>query len=702
VLVESAAKARTLREALGREAQVRVCPAALRALPPARLGADPERDVEAPEALLPGREEALAGLLRAARGATEVLLAVDPDRAALAADLSEALGPAGPEGGAGVPLRWLPLPALTAEAFARARAEARPPPAGAAEAERVRRRLERLFADPLAPLLARRVRRGLVLGRLPALALCLLDGSAPDAPHGAGAGAGEPGGGWTVEARFAGPGGQRRWGRARPAAPGGLARAEAEALRVRLEGAAADLAPEPAGAAGRVPLPVLLEVARVHLGLDVRHGLALLEQLYEGVPLGGEEGAGGPRSLLSFPRDADGVEMVGAEGAEGQTPRVSAALARHGGEGLSQLYAHAWALSREAGGDGREAQAGGLVFITWALPPASAGGPAPEGRAGWRLVETRAVAVVDAASGTFTEPSLLGELLGRGVAPVGSLVEALGVLRERRLVEEVEGEGGRLRPTAAGAACAAWLAAHVPEQVSLEPAALLEQALGLVARGRLAGGEVAGEFWRPFARALARLEAEERPVAAPAAPLTDVACERCGSPMVVRQAKVGPYLGCSAWPECRATRDFREVDGRLVPVEEPYTEERCDACGRPMRVREGRHGQFLSCSGYPACRGAKALRIGVGCPACREGGVTERWSRRGKVFFGCSRYPACDFLSWDRPVEAPCPRCASPYLVQKFPRREPPYLACPRDGCGHRQEAPPPVVPAVRSGPSGG
>ena len=145
--------------------------------------------------------------------------------------------------------------------------------------------------------------------------------------------------------------------------------------------------------------------------------------------------------------------------------------------------------------------------------------------------------------------------------------------------------------------------------------------------------------------------------------------------MVIKWGKMGRFLACTGYPECKNTKDFKDVDGKIVPVEEETTDETCEKCGRPMVIKRGRFGRFLACSGYPECKSSKPLSIGVACPTCKVGYLTERRSRRGKVFFGCNRYPDCTFAAWDRPLPEACPQCASPYLLQKYSKR---------DGARHR------------------
>jgi len=103
-----------------------------------------------------------------------------------------------------------------------------------------------------------------------------------------------------------------------------------------------------------------------------------------------------------------------------------------------------------------------------------------------------------------------------------------------------------------------------------------------------------------------------------------------------------------------------------IEIEDEVSDEICEKCGKPLVYKLGRFGKFLACSGFPDCRNTKPIvkDIGVTCPKCKEGHVVERRSKKGRIFFGCDRYPECDFVSWDRPSPKPCPKCGG-LLVEK-------------------------------------
>lgn len=109
-----------------------------------------------------------------------------------------------------------------------------------------------------------------------------------------------------------------------------------------------------------------------------------------------------------------------------------------------------------------------------------------------------------------------------------------------------------------------------------------------------------------------------------------------------------------------------EVEMEKVEIKDEYAGEDCENCGSPMVIKMGRFGKFMACSNFPDCRNTKAIvkEIGVTCPKCKQGQVVERKSKKNRIFYGCSRYPECDFLSWDKPISRPCPKCGD-MLVEK-------------------------------------
>jgi DNA topoisomerase-1 len=111
---------------------------------------------------------------------------------------------------------------------------------------------------------------------------------------------------------------------------------------------------------------------------------------------------------------------------------------------------------------------------------------------------------------------------------------------------------------------------------------------------------------------------------------------------------------------------------------------KCDKCGRPMVIKHGRYGKFLACTGFPECKNTKPYldKIGIECPKCEDGEIVKRKSKKGKTFYGCSNYPDCDFVSWDKPTEKNCPECGS-MMVEKYSKKKGKYYKCTNKECKH-------------------
>ena len=181
----------------------------------------------------------------------------------------------------------------------------------------------------------------------------------------------------------------------------------------------------------------------------------------------------------------------------------------------------------------------------------------------------------------------------------------------------------------------------------------------------------------------AKIKTEPNPIEAEAAP-----CEKCGSPMVLRRGRYGPFLACSSYPDCKTTRKITmNSEGQAEAKPEQLLDDKCPRCDAQLAVKQGRYGEFTSCSSYPTCRYVKMKETGVHCPECAKGQIVERRSKRGKVFFGCSNYPDCNFVLWKRPVNKPCPECDRTYLVERISKKDGRELICDSEGCEHREAA---------------
>lgn len=130
---------------------------------------------------------------------------------------------------------------------------------------------------------------------------------------------------------------------------------------------------------------------------------------------------------------------------------------------------------------------------------------------------------------------------------------------------------------------------------------------------------------------------------------------------------------------------FAEEEMKEIEIQDEVSDEICEKCGKHLVYKMGRFGKFLACSGFPDCRNTKPIikDIGVTCPTCHTGKIVERRSKKGRVFYGCDQYPTCDFVSWDKPVNKPCPACSS-MMIEK---RSKSGVTIQCTVCDHKEEA---------------
>ena len=286
----------------------------------------------------------------------------------------------------------------------------------------------------------------------------------------------------------------------------------------------------------------------------------------------------------------------------------------------------------------------------------------------------------------YSDASLVKALEEKGIGRPSTYAPIISTVLDRGYVERRE---GRFHPTELGTLVNELLVAHFQDVINVEFTAKMEESLDRIGEGEIAWTDVLHAFHEPFAADMEKAKVEMRNVKKEVETVTDVVCEKCGKQMMVRWGRHGKFLACSGYPECKNAKSFKEdADGKISVREPEITDEKCEKCGSFMVKRSGRFGDFLACQRYPECKTSRPVPTNFKCPkpGC-EGKLVPRRSRRGRVFFGCNKYPNCNFVSWDRPIEEPCPKCGSPFVTEKrlkAVRR----LACPVEGCGWEKEEP--------------
>jgi len=325
----------------------------------------------------------------------------------------------------------------------------------------------------------------------------------------------------------------------------------------------------------------------------------------------------------------------------------------------------------------------------------------------------------------YNEATLVKKLESDGVGRPSTYASILSTIQDREYVTK---EGGKFKPTELGMVVCDLLLESFNDIFDVKYTARMEEELDDIEDGKLDWRVAMAGFYDRFTKDIEHAEQHMTDVKRMEKP-TDLKCEKCEKPLVIKWGKHGSFIACTGYPDCTFTReltvDLPDVEG--ADLSEQGEEEYCENCGRPMVLKKGRFGTFLACTGYPDCKTTKQIggeqkkadvpleekcpacdsnmvqkfgrfgefvacsnyptckhvkqkTIGVKCPQCSEGDISERRSKKGKTFFGCTRYPECDFVAWAKPVDEKCPECSSPYMVEKYLKAGA-VLQCPNGEC---------------------
>jgi len=332
----------------------------------------------------------------------------------------------------------------------------------------------------------------------------------------------------------------------------------------------------------------------------------------------------------------------------------------------------------------------------------------------------------------FNEATLVKELESDGVGRPSTYASILSTIQEREYVKK---DGGKFVPTELGMLVTDLLLENFKNLFDITYTARMEVELDEIEEGKMDWREAMSEFYERFQKDLEHAERHMTDIKRMEEP-TGEACEKCGKPLVIKWGRFGKFIACTGYPECSNTRELPPDPASAEGLSEQDAEEYCENCGRVMVLKKGRFGQFYACSGYPDCKTTKQIggtqkksdvpleekcpqcgnnlvlkngrfgeftacstypkckyvkqkTIGVPCPNCTEGEVVERRSKKGKTFFGCNRYPDCDFVAWGKPIQEKCPDCGSSYLIEKWLKAGP-VAQCPNGECKFKK---PLVVP---------
>jgi len=734
VIVESPAKARTINKFLGRGYEVKASMGHVKDLPKRDLGVDVENDFEPKYIIIRGKGKVLQEIKKAARAAEEVYLAPDFDREgeAIAAHLAEYLGE---NGGAGK-IRRILFNEITKRAIQEAIRNPQAIDTNKVDAQQGRRILDRLVGYMVSPLLWKAFYRGTSAGRVQTVALRMIVEREEEVE------AFRPEEFWTIDAAFA-----RTSGNAFTAS---LQEIDGEKIRIPNGEEAARIAgdiPRHEYRASEIEKTVrrrqppppfitstLQQEASKRFGFTARKTMQIAQGLYEGVDLKDE----GPVGLITYMRTdstrvadeaiAEVRELIGRAFGPGELPEKP--VEHRKGKGAQDAHEAIRPTAAARTPDSLKNQLTRDQFrlyeVVWSRFVASQmkpalydqtkidvrGGPYLFRANGSVIREKGFLQVFEETNGKngkdrllpevaegenlrlgevspeqhftqpparYTEASLVKELEANGIGRPSTYATIAATLIDRKYMRR---EKQRFFPTDLGRDVLKFLLVHFENVFNVGFTALMEEELDKVEEGKDRWKDVVRTFYERFRQDLDQVNVEDAKSA------TEIVCDRCGKPMVARWGRNGRFLACTGYPECRNTRP---LEG-----EEPEpTNEVCDKCGGGMVIRSGRFGRFLACANYPACKNTRSIPVGVSCPREGCGGqLTEKRTRTGRVFYGCSSYPKCDFAVWSRPIAEKCEACGFPLLVEKSSKARGDYLECPE--CKAKKE-----LAAERSGETG-
>lgn len=271
----------------------------------------------------------------------------------------------------------------------------------------------------------------------------------------------------------------------------------------------------------------------------------------------------------------------------------------------------------------------------------------------------------------YTEASLIKTLEEKGIGRPSTYAPILDTIQKRRYVTK---ENKQFVPTEVGFKVTELLKKYIEGIINVDFTANLENWLDKIAEGKATYKKVMTDFYKVFEAELESANVEAEKDKKENQEVSDVTCEKCGAKMIVKMGRYGKYLACPNYPNCKNIKPYSLAEGP-----EEVSDVKCDACGTLMVYRTGPYGRYLKC---PSCGANKAIVIdtGIVCPKCHEGHMVQRRSHRGRIFYGCSRYPKCDMALWNEPINQFCETCGA-IMTKKTYKTGKEVISCSNPDC---------------------
>ncbi len=702
VIVESPTKAKTISNYLGKEYIVQSSFGHIRDLPKGKFGVDVEHDFE-PKYVIPTKSrKTVTALKKSAKKAEEVLFATDEDREgeAISWHLAKILDV--PEDKA----KRIVFHEITPEAIKAALEHPRGIDQALVDAQQARRILDRLVGYELSPFLWRKITKGLSAGRVQSVALRLIVEREREIE------AFKPQEYWTIEATFSPDAdvyfvarlykrGTTALGKFAISDDGG-AKEILDALKLSTY-RVLDVVKKETRRSAPAPFTTstLQQESNKRLHFSTKQTMMIAQQLYEGIKtergmeglisymrtdsvnlserftsdakeaihtLFGEQYAVGPRTYVTKSKLAQEAHEAIRPTSPQRTPE---SLQHFLTDQQFRLYDLIW--RRAIASQMPDALFEATVIDVESLGVAEAfifraAGqtlkfdgftaalqldrtetllPAVEKEASVNCEKLEKLQHFTKPPARYSEAALVKALEEYGIGRPSTYAPTISTIIARNYVQR---EDSRLKPTELACMVNDLLVQHFPSIVDYQFTAHMEDSFDEIAEGKKEWVPILRDFYVPFKELLKQKDAEltkENVLVE----TTDVVCDKCGKPMVVRMGRYGKFLACSGFPECKSTKQIEDPSDGTDDGEKEETP-KCDLCSAEMTKKRGRFGMFWGCSNYPTCKSIKPLAKDIvsPCPKCVAGSVVKKRTKRGKVFFGCNKYPECDYSAWTNPV----------------------------------------------------
>jgi DNA topoisomerase-1 len=289
----------------------------------------------------------------------------------------------------------------------------------------------------------------------------------------------------------------------------------------------------------------------------------------------------------------------------------------------------------------------------------------------------------------FTEATLVKELEEKGIGRPSTYATIVSTIINRKYIDKIE---RNLKPTYLGREVNDFLNLKFDNIIEVGFTADMEANLDKIENEGENWQNILKDFYVKFENDISLIMKNIKEIKKNMVKYTKFDCEKCGSKLVLKITPKGKFAACPNYPKCKNIKNVEiNEDNEIKILEDEVLEENCPDCGKPLMLKRGKFGEFIACSNYPKCKFRKQKELDISCPkdGC-DGKIVLRTIRKGrkfgKKFYGCSKYPDCDFVSWNEPVNKECPLCKSSYLVVSKKKKDVIELKCPDKNCSYTEQ----------------